>query len=115
MEITSLVSKGINSYYDSLSILGYRPQSDIEKLLVLSFIEKLLTGDMRALVTESDYRIIDRVMSCLYGSCLIPYQQYQGSNMFGVLLDGHMISPRITEDSNIRFTEDDITRFRSGL
>lgn len=113
VEITNLVAKGLDGYYDSLSVLGYKPQSDIEKLLILSFIEEMLTGEMRFLITEADYKAIDRALNCLYGSCLIPFPQYQGSTLFGTITDGSIISPRITEDSNIRFTEDDVTRFRS--
>lgn len=115
MEITELTVKGLNNYYDSLSILGYRPQSDTEKLLILSFIEELLCGATKALVTEEDYRTVSRAMLCMYGSCLVPYSQYHGNGMFGILSDGYAVSPRITEDSNIRFTEDNAVRFRSGL
>lgn len=113
VEITNVVSKGLNSYYDSLSVLGNRPQSDVDKLLVLSFLEEVLTEEMRFLITEKDYRTIEKALNCLYGSCLVPFPQYQGSSLFGTITDGSIISPRITEDSNIRFTEDDVTRFRS--
>lgn len=113
VEISNMVSKGINSYYDSLSVLGYRPYSDVQKILVLGFLEEVLTEEMRFLITEEDYRAIDKALNCLYGSCLIPFSAYQGSNLFGNMLSGNIISPRITEDSNLRFTEDNITRFRS--
>lgn len=113
VEITSVVSKGLNSYYDSLAVLGSKPQSDVDKLLVLSFLEEVLTEEMRFLITEKDYRTIEKALSCLYGNCLVPFPQYQGSSLFGTITDGSIISPRITEDSNIRFTEDDVTRFRS--
>lgn len=113
MEITNVVSKGLNSYYDSLSVLGNRPQSDVDKLLVLSFLEEVLTEEMRFLITEKDYRTIEKALNCLYGNCLVPFPQYQGSPLFGTITDGGIVGPRITEDSNIRFTEDDVTRFRS--
>lgn len=115
VEITDITTNSLTKYYDTLSILGYSKQSNVEKLLVLSFIEEMLAGDMGILVNESDYKIINKAIQCLYGDCLIPYQQYQGSNMFGIFNNGNPINPRITENSNIRFTEDDAMRFRSGV
>ena len=115
MEITNLTSDSINRYYNALSVVGYSPKSSSEKMLILSFIEEMLTGDMGILVSEADYKTINMAMMCLYGDCLIPYQQYQGNNMFGIFNDGKIINPRTTEDSNIRFTEDDNIRFRSGM
>lgn len=115
VEITDITTNSLTKYYDTLSILGYSKQSNVEKLLVLSFIEEMLAGDMGILVNESDYRIINKAIQCLYGDCLIPYQQYHGSNMFGVFHNGNAITPRITESSNIRFTEDNAMRFRSGV
>ena len=110
MEITKLVSKSIDSYFQSLSVLGYRKQTDVDALIIYSFIEELLTGPMRVFITEDDYKAIGAALNCLQGTCLIPYQQYQGSSLFG---DFEVTAPRITEDNNIRVTEDNITRFVS--
>lgn len=112
VDITKIVSKGINNYYDSLSILGYRPQSDIDKLIVLMFIEEVLTQDMRIFVTEEDYKVIDKALNCLYGDCLVPFPQYKAGKLSS-FTDGGIVSPRITEGSNIRVTEDNNVRFRS--
>lgn len=112
VEITDVVSKGLNSYYDSLAVLGSRPQSDINKLLILTFLEELLTEEMRFFITEDDYRTIEKAVNCLYGECLIPFPQYHGSSLFGTILSNNIISPRITEDNNIRHTEDANIRFR---
>lgn len=113
VDITKITSEAIDKYYNSLSVLGYRPQSDANKLLVLSFIEELMTGDMSYLINNEDYRIIHRVLNCLYGSCLIPFPQCSGGRIFGVIPNGDIrISEEETEPSNeVRISEDADVRF----
>lgn len=110
VEVTKLVSTSIDNYYKALSILGYKAQADVDALLIYSFFEEILTGPMRVFITESDYLAIIKAINCLQGSCLIPYKSYQGSNMFGEIT---FTPPRITEDSNVRVTEDNLVRFKS--
>lgn len=116
VEILDQLFKALNSYFNSLSYFGYKKQSDVNKLLVLDYIYEILTGNMRYYVTEDDYRWIERALSCLYGSsCLVPYPQYANNDT----LFGHMdyldyMESRISEDNNIRFTEDSRVRFKSS-
>ena len=116
VEIINDVFNSIGTYFNALTQFGYKKQGDVDKLLVYSFIEEMLTGEMRFFVTEADYRLIEQALSCLYGSsCLIPYPQYANNDyLFGNIESGGLISPRITEDSNIRFTEDDRVRFKAS-
>ena len=116
MEILNGVFKSVSIYFNTLTQLGYKKQPDVEKLLVYNFIEEMLTGEMRYFITEEDYRKIEQALSCLYGSsCLLPYPQYANDDyLFGHVESGGLISPRITEDSNIRFTEDDRVRFKAS-
>lgn len=115
MEILNDVAKSMDIYFNTLAQLGYKKQSDVDRLLVYSFFEELLTGEMRYFITESDYKLIEQALSCLYGSsCLVPYPEYiNDDSLFGHIESGGLISPRITEDSNIRFTEDDRVRFKA--
>ena len=115
MEILNDVFKSVSIYFNTLIQLGYKKQTDVDKLLVYNFIEEMLTGEMRYFITEEDYRKIEQALSCLYGSsCLLPYPQYANDDyLFGHVESGGLISPRITEDSNIRFTEDDRVRFKA--
>lgn len=116
VEVIEEVFKSIKSYFKALSQFGYKKQSDVDRLLVYNFIIELLTGDMRIYITEDDYRSINQALNCLYGSsCLIPYPQYRNEDaLFGHLFDQGIISPRITQDNNLRFTEDDTARFRAA-
>ena len=116
VEIINDVFNSIGTYFNALTQFGYKKQGDVDKLLVYSFIEEMLTGEMRFFVTEADYRLIEQALSCLYGSsCLIPYPQYANDDyLFGHIESGGLISLRITEDSNIRFTEDDRVRFKAS-
>lgn len=113
MEILNDVAKSMDIYFNTLAQLGYKKQSDVSRLLVYSFFEELLTGEMRYFITESDYKLIEQALSCLYGSsCLVPYPEYiNDDSLFGHL--GDSSSPRITQDSNIRCTEDHILRFKA--
>ena len=116
MEILNQVADSISTYFNALTQFGYKKQSDVNKLLVYNFIGEMLTGEMRYLITEDDYRLIEQALSCLYGSsCLIPYPQYINDDyLFGHIYRDGLIIPRITEDSNIRFTEDDRVRFKAS-
>lgn len=116
VEILNQVAESMSTYFNALTQFGYKKQGDVNKLLVYNFIEEMLTGEMRYFITEDDYRLIEQALSCLYGSsCLIPYPQYANDDyLFGHIESGGFIAPRITEDGNIRFTEDDRVRFKAS-
>lgn len=109
MELTHDVLKAIDNYYDVLENTGYIPYSQVYKLLVLSFIEEMLTEEMSEFISEKDYRSISKYLDCLYGTCLIPYRQY----LKGIAVPtGDIIEHyRVTEDNQLRTTE----KFNSKL
>ena len=115
MELLNQVSESIGVYFNALTQFGYKKQSDVNKLLMYTFIEELLTGEMRYYITEEDYRLIERALSCLYGSsCLIPYPHYINNDyLFGHWGDNSLTSVRFTENNNVRFTENDLIRFKA--
>lgn len=48
-----------------------------DKLLLLAFYRDFVFHDYRAMLSKSDYCLIERALDCLYGtSCLIPYPDY---------------------------------------
>lgn len=63
----------LNNYFSLLSHTGYKSYNEVYKLLVLSFIEEMISGNMKEYITEEDYKYISSTMECLYGSCMIPY------------------------------------------
>lgn len=77
MDITNDAYESVTHYFNILKKLGYKSYNEVNKLLVLIFIEELLTGNMAEFITEEDYRNIDKALYCLYGSCLIPYPNYK--------------------------------------
>lgn len=111
VEILNTTFNSINTYFDSLALFGYRKQSDVNKLLALIFIEEILTEEMRFFITEEDYRLIERALYCLYGSsCLIPYPEYINIDYLFGRKNFKNIVTRLTEDDNLRSTEDDMLR-----
>ena len=87
----NLTYEALSKYFTHLSNVGYFKQSDVDKLIVLTFIQELLDRDFRGLVTEDDYNYIVRAMYCLYGSsCLIPYPDYYSTKTRGIMYIGSM-------------------------
>ena len=65
-------------YFSALCKTGYYKQGDVNKLIVLIYLNTLLTEDFRGYVSEEDYATIEKALNCLYGtSCLIPYPEYK--------------------------------------
>lgn len=115
VEITNDVFNSISTYFNTLTQFGYKKPGDVNKLLIYSFIEEMLTGEMRFYITEADYRLIEKALSCMYGSsCLIPYPQYANDDSLFEGIEGVIVKPRLTEDTNIRFTEDGKIRVKSS-
>lgn len=72
-----VLNESLARYFSILSKLGYMSYSNVDKLLVLIFIDDLLRSDCKSFITEDEYRVIDNALYCLYGStCLIPYPEY---------------------------------------
>lgn len=108
-KIDNLAYVGVCNYFKSLSTFGYKSYDDVNKLLTLLFIEYLLDSPFSLYISEDDYRIISKVLYCLFSStCLIPYPEFyintslvQNINL-GVL--------RLAEDYKVRLSENEITR-----
>ena len=65
-------------YFTALGKIGYYKQEDINKLLVLIYLNTLLSDDYRGHISDEDYAAIERALNCLYGtSCLIPYPEFK--------------------------------------
>ena len=73
MGFSNEVSNALNRYFYTLSNAGYKSYNDVDKLLILLFIEEILCGPMLEFITEEDYKLICSSMVCLQGSCMIPY------------------------------------------
>ena len=73
----NLLYSALSSYYNALSKKGYMAHHHALKLLVLIFYRDFVYHDYGGLISEKDYKQIEKALNCLYGStCLIPYPDY---------------------------------------
>ena len=111
MELTNDVYDSVNKYFSSLKHLGYKPYSEVDKLLIFTFIEELLDGPMSLFITEEDYKSITNSLYCLYGSCMIPYPDYKKG--IDPTINRVLEKYRITETGILRSIEDYKLRVKS--
>lgn len=107
--VTNTANEALRRYFNALSKLGYKDYNDVAKLLVLLFIEELLTSEFSFYVTEEDYRSITNALYCIMGNnCLIDLPSYTTYDSLFHDNPNYLeyIRYRITEDSTIRNTED---------
>lgn len=111
MELANYVHESLNKYFSSLKYSGYKSYNEVNKLLILVFIEELLNGAMSKYITDEDYKIINNSMNCLYGSCMIPYPVYR--NRISHVVDRALHKHRVTETYTLRLTESMDLRYES--
>ena len=110
--ITALTSEAFARYFNSLSKLGYKSYSDVNKLLVLSVIEDILSGELFLFVTEDDYRSITNALYCIMGNtCLIDLPNYDTLDSI-IHKYKNNTSYRITEEDVLRISENNIFRIK---
>lgn len=64
-------------YFSHLCNTGYMKQSEVNKLLVLTSIQRMVDCDFRGYLDQDAYNRINKALYSLYGSsCLIPYPDY---------------------------------------
>ena len=66
----------LTRYFKRLSQVGYIPDNDTFSVLVLTYITEL--NNTHTLTTEQKY-IVEKALSCLQGTCLIPYNSCKGT------------------------------------
>lgn len=107
--LDNLAYTGVSNYFKALSAFGYKGYKEVDKLLVLLFIEGLLRGPLSLYIDECDYKTITNVLYCLFGStCLIPYPEFAAST--SLIQSLNVDTPRISEDNIVRFSEDELIR-----
>ena len=111
MELTDEVYNSINRYFSVLSHLGYKQDSEVNKLIVLTFLEELLYGPLSQFITEEDYKSISRSLHCLYGSCMIPFPDYKKS--YNPTIHKMLDEYRIAETGEFRDSEKHELRVKS--
>ena len=110
--LTNISFEAIYRYFHTLSVLGYKSYEDVYKLILLLYLEELLTGEMSYYINEEDLRIITEALTCLYGStCLIDYPCIpKDDSLIHPIRD--RITLRISEDCILRNSEYSKTRIK---
>lgn len=111
--ISVITLESFDKYFKSLSSLGYRKYSDVNKLLLLSLIEELLTSEFSYFITEEDYKSISNALYCVLGSnCMFTLPSY--STLDGIIKENkHYNSLRDTEEEELRSAQDDSLRIET--
>ena len=97
----------LNKYFDILSKAGYVKSKEVNKVIILTFLSRLL-NDFSEYITEEDYNDIIKSVYCL-SDCLIrlaKYNIFKDSLIHHKYNDGLML--RITEDNLNRFMENNM-------
>lgn len=101
MEITVQVYNALMRYFNTLEHTGYKSISQVNELLVYCFIEELLSGPLSYYITNKDYKVIQDALYKIYGTCLIPYPEYEEIKLNA----SKTYNLKITEDNNVRTLE----------
>ena len=92
----------LNKYFDILSKAGYVKSKEVNKVIILTFLSRLL-NDFYEYITEEDYNDIIKSIYCL-SDCLIRLPKY---NVFKDSLIHHKYNDGLI----LRLTEDNLNRF----
>ena len=108
--ITSLLINSINKYFHTLSVFGYKDYDSVNKLILLSFIEELLAGELSIFLNEEDYKSVTKCLYCICGKdCMINFPSYNSNDS---IIHPNIVplTPRISENCIIRVDEDNLMR-----
>ena len=102
---------GFTKYYNTLTKIGYINDSSVNNLIIASWIYDVLNGKYGFLVNEEQYKLIGEVLSCIEGTCLVPWIDYCKDVTVNKYPDldryGYV---RITENTETRHLENDDIR-----
>ena len=106
MELVKEAFTAVSRYFHRLKTFGYIPDTETDKVIALFAIKDMVNN---LLLNEEQYRIVEKALSCLYGSSwLLPYPEYIKQHST-VSKDVEVVY-RWTEEENIRVTEDEQLR-----
>jgi hypothetical protein len=115
VEIADDVFNSLGNYFTTLSQFGYVNQNEVNKLLIYTFIDEMLDGDLSYYITDDDYRNIEQALNCLYGSgCLFPYpKRLNDDTIYWHHKRVENLITRLTEDSILRFSAEGNLRLKT--
>lgn len=108
--VINMAAESVRRYFDSLFKFGYKNYNDVDRLLVLTYLEELLSYGSNGFLTEEDYRIIINGIYCLGGStCIIDFPSYATYDSLIKARDAKF-TPRRDEDGIFRLCESSLIR-----
>lgn len=110
--ITKVTEEAVRRYFNSLFKFGYKKYTDVDRLLVLTYIEELLEHELFGFMTEEDYNEIVKAIGCIaVGTCLVDFPSYA---TYDDLIKNKIVDNVIrTDESGIfRVCEASITRVK---
>lgn len=112
VDVTNFTSGTLDRYFSSLELTGQVLWDTTKKLLVLVFIEEMMSNPFIIYYTTNEDDIArQNALNCLYGtSCIIKYPKCEGNTPMFVFNTNDIL--RITEDDIIRSTENNQQRYR---
>ena len=102
--LNTMELEAIDRYFKHLSQFGYKSYADVNRLLVLGFIEEILNSDVYFCISEEDYRVIMNTLYCIINkTCLVDFPITE--------VYDSLIHPILTDPDKVRITEDDLLRY----
>lgn len=107
-----VLAEALGRYFKTLIHYGYVKLTNLDKLLVLTYVEEILTDRFQVDVSEEEYQEMSKALMCIMGSnCLIPYAQYVNRESDGLV---HSYDSQVWMRNTEVGTEGDIRLSESG-
>lgn len=104
-ETTKVTLEALNRYFNTLAKFGYKNYNSVNKLIVLTFLEELLSQENSVFVTEEDYNdIISAIYNLSGTTCMIDFPEY---NIYDSIIRKQDFNDLgiMSEDYNLRMCE----------
>ena len=101
--IDKVFSTSLNTYFNILNSTGFVKDTELCKLVFLSFVSELPEGYMSIYLTDEDVRLIQRVLYNIYGTNIIPMPIVR-KNVYIANNSDIYTQIRITQNGDIRST-----------
>jgi hypothetical protein len=103
--ILDITSDALNTYFQVIKHKGYLKKSEVNKVLIISFIEEILDAKFCDFITEDDYNsIINAINRICSNSSIVKFPSF---DVYTDLIQDIRIynNCRMTEDNNLRMSQ----------
>ena len=96
--------QGFDKYYNTVTKTGYVPSNIINDFIIATWIVDVITFKEGIILSDEEYDILNKLYTCIEGSCLVPYSDYC-KNVYLNILPTHTYVRVTEQDSDTRITE----------